>query len=215
MADGRFDFVPASYARRGSVINRALGRMLMRLTGWQFEGVLPDVAKVVIAVAPHTSNWDFVVGVMALWALDIKISFLGKHTLFRGMFGTWLCSIGGIAVNREATHGVVGDVVRAFGQAERMVLALTPRGHTAAGQGIQKRFPAHRAWRGGADSAGVLRFLPEGGWLRPGDDHHRRRGTRLELYCEFLSPGARQIPQGVATALMKRHCFCAVRQRSA
>ena len=140
MADGRFDFVPASYARRGSVINRALGRLLMRLTGWQFEGVLPDVAKIVIAVAPHTSNWDFVVGVMALWALDIKISFLGKHTLFRGMFGTWLRSIGGIAVNREATHGVVGDVVRAFGQAERMVLALTPEGTRRLDKGFKKGF---------------------------------------------------------------------------
>lgn len=114
--------------------------MLMRLTSWQFEGVLPDVAKVVIAVAPHTSNWDFVVGVMALWALDIKISFLGKHTLFRGMFGTWLCSIGGIAVNREATHGVVGDVVRAFGQAERMVLALTPEGTRRLDKGFKKGF---------------------------------------------------------------------------
>lgn len=137
---GMFDIVPASYARRGSVVYRALGRMLMRLSGWRFEGLLPDVPKIVIAVAPHTSNWDFVVGVMALWALDIKISFLGKHTLFRGVFGTWMRSIGGIAVNRESTHGVVGDAVQAFQKSARLVLALTPEGTRQLDKGFKNGF---------------------------------------------------------------------------
>ena len=114
--------------------------MLMRASGWRFEGVLPDVPKVVIAVAPHTSNWDFVIGVMGLWALDIKISFLGKHTLFRGVFGSWMRSIGGIPVNRESTHGVVGDVVQAFRQAERMVLALAPEGTRQLDKGFRMGF---------------------------------------------------------------------------
>ena len=112
----------------------------MRLTGWHFEGVLPDMPKIVIAVAPHTSNWDFVVGVMALWALDIKISFLGKHTLFRGVFGTWLRSLGGIAVDRAATHGVVGDAVQAFRGKDRMVLALAPEGTRQPDKGFKKGF---------------------------------------------------------------------------
>ena len=137
---GVFDIVPASYAPRGSVVSRALGRLLMWLSGWHFEGVLPDVPKIVIAVAPHTSNWDFVVGVMALWALDIKISFLGKHTLFRGVFGTWMRSIGGIAVNRESTHGVVGDAVQAFQTSDRLVLALTPEGTRQLDKGFKNGF---------------------------------------------------------------------------
>ena len=112
----------------------------MRLAGWHFEGVLPDMPKIVIAVAPHTSNWDFVVGVMALWALDIKISFLGKHTLFRGVFGTWLRSLGGIAVDRAATHGVVGDAVQAFQGKDRMVLALAPEGTRQPDKGFKKGF---------------------------------------------------------------------------
>lgn len=135
-----FDIVPASYARRGSTLNKAIGRMLMRLSGWQFEGVLPDVPKVVIAVAPHTTNWDFVIGVMVLWALDIKISFLGKHTLFRGLFGKWMRSIGGIPVHRDSTHGVVGDAVQAFSQTDRMVLALAPEGTRQLDKGFKKGF---------------------------------------------------------------------------
>ena len=132
--------MPASYERRGSVASRTLGRMLMRFSGWRFEGELPDVPKIVIAVAPHTTNWDFVIGVMALWALDIKISFLGKHTLFRGAFGKWMRSIGGIPVDRNSTHGVVGDVVETFARADRMVLALAPEGTRQLDRGFKKGF---------------------------------------------------------------------------
>lgn len=135
-----FEIVPASYARRHGVISKALGRALMRLSGWQFEGVLPDIPKVVIAVAPHTTNWDFVIGVMVLWALDIKISFLGKHTLFRGAFGKWMRSIGGIPVDRESTHGVVGDAVLAFQRSDRMVLALAPEGTRRLDKGFRMGF---------------------------------------------------------------------------
>ena len=140
MSIGRFDIVPASYERRGGVVSRALGRMLMRFSGWRFEGELPDVPKIVIAVAPHTTNWDFVIGVMVLWALDIKISFLGKHTLFGGVFGRWMRSIGGIPVDRNSTHGVVSDVVEAFARTNRMVLALAPEGTRQLDRGFKKGF---------------------------------------------------------------------------
>lgn len=140
MADSRFDIVPLSYARRGGVVSKVFGRLLMRISGWRFEGVLPDVPKLVIAVAPHTTNWDFVIGVMVLWSLDIKISFLGKHTLFRGMFGKWMRSIGGIPVDRASTAGVVGDAINAFNQSERMVLALAPEGTRQLDKGFKTGF---------------------------------------------------------------------------
>lgn len=122
------DIVPASYVRRGGVITKLLGSSLLRLAGWRFEGELPDVPKVVISVAPHTTNWDFVIGVLALWALDVRISFLGKHTLFRGWFGRWMRSIGGIPVDRSQSHGIVGQTVAAFNGVDRMVLAMAPEG---------------------------------------------------------------------------------------
>ncbi len=140
MAEVQFDILPASYVRRHAPVSRALGRMMMRLSGWRFDGTLPDVPKIVIVVAPHTTNWDFVIGVMVLWALDIKISFLGKHTLFRGLFGKWMRSIGGIPVDRASTHGVVGDAVEAFRVAERMVLALAPEGTRQLDKGFRMGF---------------------------------------------------------------------------
>jgi 1-acyl-sn-glycerol-3-phosphate acyltransferase len=125
-----FEF-PPSYARRHGRVTRMIGRTLMRLSGWKFEGTIPDVPKLVITVAPHTSNWDFVVGVMGLWAVDIKLAFIGKHTLFRGLFGRWMRNLGGIPVDRRQSHGVVGEVIAAFDAAPRMVFALAPEGTRA------------------------------------------------------------------------------------
>ncbi len=135
-----FDLVPASYERRGGVLTKAAGRLLLRLAGWRIEGALPDLPKVLVAVAPHTTNWDFVIGVLTLWALDIKISFLGKHTLFKGLFGRWMRSIGGIPVDRSASHGVVGESVRAFAACEKMVLAMAPEGTRQLDKGFKTGF---------------------------------------------------------------------------
>ena len=135
-----FDIVPASYVRRGGFLTKSLGRLLLRLAGWRFDGVLPDVPKLVIAVAPHTTNWDFVVGVLALWAMDVKISFLGKHTLFRGWFGHWMRSIGGIPVDRSQSHGVVGETVAAFHRVDRLVLAIAPEGTRKLDKGFKTGF---------------------------------------------------------------------------
>lgn len=134
------DVVPAGYVRRNAIIARAVGRAMLRASGWRIEGRLADVPKLVIAVAPHTSNWDFVIGVLALWALDLRLSFLGKHTLFRGGFGRWMRSIGGIPVDRSQPHGVVGESVAAFNRAERMVLAIAPEGTRRLDRGFKTGF---------------------------------------------------------------------------
>lgn len=135
-----FDIVPQSYVRRGGVLTKALGRFFYRAMGWKIAGQLPDVPKVVISVAPHTTNWDFVIGVLVLWALDVRISFLGKHTLFKGLFGQWMRSIGGIPVDRSASHGVVGEAVAALKAADKMVFALSPEGTRQLDRGFKTGF---------------------------------------------------------------------------
>ena len=119
----------------GCAIPRAHGRLLaavaslgMGLWGWRFEGNFPDRAKMVVIVAPHTSNWDFLVGLLAKIALRLKGSFIGKHTLFRWPFGTFLRAIGGIPVNRAAPLGVVEDALRAFRDQDRLLLVIAPEG---------------------------------------------------------------------------------------
>ncbi|MGM9486488.1 1-acyl-sn-glycerol-3-phosphate acyltransferase [Ideonella sp. YS5] len=110
--------------------------LLLRLAGWrlQFDG-LPSRRGVLIAY-PHTSNWDFVVGVLAKWAMGLQVAFWGKDSLFRvPLFGTWLRWLGGIPVDRLNANGVVGDMARRFEQARRhdgyLWLALAPEGTRA------------------------------------------------------------------------------------
>ena len=114
--------------RRESALMRAVGRGVLRLLGWRIEGEIPNFPKLVIAVAPHTSNWDFVVGAATMFALDLKLTFIGKHTLFRGPFAGMFRWMGGIPVDRTKPHGVVGDAVRAFETIDRRILAIAPQG---------------------------------------------------------------------------------------
>jgi 1-acyl-sn-glycerol-3-phosphate acyltransferase len=114
--------------RRGSRAVVLLGRLMLRAIGWRIEGEIPNLRKFVIAVAPHTSNWDFIVGMAAMFALDLRLSFIGKHTLFGGPLAPFLRWMGGIPVDRSSPHGVVGDSVRAFESVERRVLAIAPQG---------------------------------------------------------------------------------------
>ncbi|HUL94413.1 MAG TPA: 1-acyl-sn-glycerol-3-phosphate acyltransferase [Usitatibacter sp.] len=117
-----------SVPRRGSAALRALGRAVLAAMRFRVVGEIPDVPKMVIAVAPHTSNWDFVVGAATMFALDLKLDFLAKHTLFRGPFGPVLRWMGGIPVDRASAHGVVGEAVEAFAAVPARVLAIAPEG---------------------------------------------------------------------------------------
>lgn len=120
--------IPDRIPRRGSALWRAIGLGVLRLLGWRVEGAVPDVPKLVIAVAPHTSNWDFVVGAAAMFALDLKLSFIGKHTLFVWPFAAVLRWMGGIPVDRSRPHGVVGEAIEGFKQAGPRVLVIAPEG---------------------------------------------------------------------------------------
>jgi len=120
--------VGARVPRRGGAITRALGRAMLAAMRFRLEGEVPDLPKFVVAVAPHTSNLDFVVGMATMFALDLKLSFLGKHTLFRGPFAPILRWMGGIPVDRSQHHGLVEEAVAEFTQMDRRVLAIAPQG---------------------------------------------------------------------------------------
>ena len=100
----------------------------MRLTGWRFAGGFPDLNKFVIIVAPHTSNWDFPVGLQAKFALGLQVTWIGKHTLFRWPAGGLLRTLGGVPVHRAIANAVVRRIVDEFAARERMVFALAPEG---------------------------------------------------------------------------------------
>jgi len=118
----------ASTPRRGNRFTSWVGRTALRLWGWNLEGRIPDVAKGVLIVAPHSSNWDFFIGVGAMFSLGLRVVFLGKHTLFAWPLGPVMRWLGGFPVDRRSATGVVDETVRLFASKKKMILALAPEG---------------------------------------------------------------------------------------
>ncbi len=112
----------------GNRFTRWLGCAWLKVFGWRFKGTFPDARKLVVAVAPHTSNWDFPLGLAAAFGMRIKFNWLGKHTLFRKPFSGLMKRLGGIPVNRKAPIGVVGQVLRRFEESEWVYLVISPEG---------------------------------------------------------------------------------------
>ncbi len=121
--------VPEHIPKRQSKSLQAIGNFVLKCLGWSVQGQLPEQhKKLILSVAPHTSNWDFVVAIAVMLSLDIKVTFLGKNSIFKGIFGKWLTSLGGVGIDRAHRHGVVGQMVERFAAQEYMLLALAPEG---------------------------------------------------------------------------------------
>ena len=114
--------------RRQSGFSSWLGTKVMNMMGWRIVGDFPNQEKFIIAVAPHTSNWDFVVAFATMLAMRLDIKFLGKASIFIWPFKKLLTHFGGVPVERSKTNGVVGQTVAQFEQNKSFVLALAPEG---------------------------------------------------------------------------------------
>ena len=102
---------------------------LLRISGWTLVNKpLPTIDRAIMIFAPHTSNWDFVTMIMAKFAWNNKVRFLGKHTLFYWPYGWFFRSLGGMPVVRHKHHNVVGQVIELIENNEKIYLALAPEG---------------------------------------------------------------------------------------
>ncbi|MAU01981.1 MAG: glycerol acyltransferase [Anaerolineaceae bacterium] len=114
--------------RWGNWLTRKIARGIMRLLGWRFTGCIPNLPKMVLVGAPHTSNWDFPLAMVLLFALQVRVYWLGKHTFVNGPLKPLLHLLGGVAVDRRAAYGVVNQTVEAIQQREQFLLGLAPEG---------------------------------------------------------------------------------------
>jgi 1-acyl-sn-glycerol-3-phosphate acyltransferase len=101
---------------------------LFRLVGWRAEGALPNLPKMVLVAAPHTSNWDGLIMFMSMPLFRMRLRWIGKHTLFRPPYGVVLRALGGIAVERKAPTGAVRQIAAAFASNDTLVLLISPEG---------------------------------------------------------------------------------------
>ncbi len=107
---------------------RFLYKFFFSLFGWKIEGVLPLEKKYIIIVAPHTSNWDFMIGLCARSILRFDAKFLGKKELFKFPFGALFRWLGGVPVDRSKHVNMVDAVAELFNQQEKFIVAIAPEG---------------------------------------------------------------------------------------
>ena len=92
-----------------------LGRGILRLFGWRMAGAFPDLPRLVLIAAPHSSNWDGLLGFAVKFGMGVKLSILGKDSLMRvPLLRALLRWQGVIPVDRSSPHGVVGQAVEAI-----------------------------------------------------------------------------------------------------
>ncbi len=140
-----------------------VARLFLRLTGWEAEGGRPVERKFVLIAAPHTSNWDLVYLLAFAAIFDIKISWMGKHTLFRWPLGPIMRALGGVPVYRHKHEKLVDQRARAFDEADSLCL-------TVPAEGTRSYVPN---WKSGFYHIAVLAKVPiHMGYL----DYARRRG---------------------------------------
>jgi 1-acyl-sn-glycerol-3-phosphate acyltransferase len=108
-------------------LSQRLGMMLAAAAGWQVQ-IQPPPPRCVIIGAPHTSGWDLPLTLLMMLCGNLKLRWVGKHTLFHGPVGKLLRALGGIPVDRRSRMNVVDQMVAAFQANEQLMIAILPEG---------------------------------------------------------------------------------------
>ncbi len=120
--------------RRGNAFTRWLGRLILRLTAFRLVGEFPNVSKLIILGAPHTSNYDGLVGLGAMMTLSVDLRAMVKDNAFQGPWAGFFKWLGGMPINRREAKGVVEQTVQAFQDNPKMVLVIAPEGTRKAAE---------------------------------------------------------------------------------
>jgi 1-acyl-sn-glycerol-3-phosphate acyltransferase len=123
-----FPPVPPNVPRFRPSLAGALCRWILARCGWRMAGEFPDVSRLVVVAAPHSSNWDLIWGMLFKTGLRLDLHYMGKREAFFWPLGPILRAFGGIPVDRKAAHGVVGQMRRQFETHENFWLGIAPEG---------------------------------------------------------------------------------------
>ncbi len=173
--------------KRGNRLTRGFGAAMLRLFGWRLVGEIPNREKLLVIAAPHTTAWDLGVGMLAIFALGIEVSWLGIDWVVRYPL---MRRLGGVAVDPTHAQGLVAQVVENFQARDKFILGLAPEGsrkkvvpwkagfyHIARGAGVPILAVAidHRNK--------LLRFGPT---IFPSGDFAADMERIRRVYAEFL-----------------------------
>ena len=136
----RFPTLPVEVPQVRSWWRRPFGIFGLWLMGWRIEGNFPTTSRFVVIVAPHTSNWDFVVGILTYFALSLDANWMAKHTALRGPWGPLGRYLGAVPVDRSQAGNVVQSSNAEFAKRAKMMLVIAPEGTRSAVEGWKKGY---------------------------------------------------------------------------
>ncbi len=99
------------------------------ILGWKLENNFdPSIKKCIVIVAPHTSSYDFLIGILVRKIMDVQINFIGKKELFKPPFGWYFRMVGGAPIDRTGNQKKVDAIAQIFQEKDVFRLALSPEG---------------------------------------------------------------------------------------
>ncbi len=129
---------PLGHGRTNPGYGGRIKKLIAQLTLWiaryrLVQGPPSDSAFVLVA-APHTSNWDFPLMLAMAWQSGVKVRWLGKDAMFKGVFGPIMRALGGIPVDRENPAGMVEGMAAQFDSGESFALVVPAEGTRGKGE---------------------------------------------------------------------------------
>ncbi|PHR56999.1 MAG: glycerol acyltransferase [Robiginitomaculum sp.] len=114
--------------RLGNRFTRFIGRLIVRSMGYDIKGKFPDEDKLILIVAPHTSNWDLFLAIGTILSLGVRMNFMMKKEAFRFPVKSCFIRLGGIPIERGSPQKVVKRTLRSFQERDKLWLAILPEG---------------------------------------------------------------------------------------
>ncbi len=113
---------------------------LLRVFGWRTSFTPFPEPRGLIMVYPHTSNWDFPLGVLFKIGCNLDAHWMGKDQMFRWPFGRLLVAIGGVPINRRERTGFVAEMTVEMQRREQLWIAVAPEGTRAYAEYLKSGF---------------------------------------------------------------------------
>ena len=135
-----FPVLPSEVPQRGTALSRRLCQKLFLAQGWKISGDIPNLAKAVAIVSPHTSNIDAWYGFLAIGAMGLNITVFGKDNLFKPPFTPVLNWLGIIPVHRDSAHGLTHQVAEFIQQTDKIWIGMAPEGTRKKAQQLKSGF---------------------------------------------------------------------------
>ena len=122
-------------------MKKQFAKFLLKLFGWKVViNIPPDIKKCVVMMAPHTSNWDFLVGYLGYMSIGVDSRYLVKKEAFFFPLGKILKAVGGIPVDRKASTNIVIQVGEMFKKTDSLYITITPEGTRSLNRNWKRGF---------------------------------------------------------------------------